>query len=1370
MSNRRSIVDFPRNEAGLVDEFIGTAYDAMYAIYQNLDALLNVNINVEAATQAAEQARLSAIESAKQADRAQKIVDDFEAHGGRADFTSLGIYTAQAYGLVGGANKEESLPINKALDACGKAGGGVVLVRAKNDGDPVYINKPVQIEYSNVHLVFESNILYGPKGTMRVSGGYKEIRRTEQGQVDLIAILSDTTVDSVGEMQFTVRPNEGRFLRVGDRVTLRGENDAVGNALEKQTVTIKAIDGDVISCYDVPEYTFRAVYPNSEWEPDKTTGTTVSIVNYSAFTLNATGPDVLDVTVDDGSKFTVGELVYVSDARKERDIMQERTLVSAAIMEHAMIAKIVGNVVTFDRPLQRQYLKGYMGGISSLKSIFNSHITIKELSWSLPQPDRKNSCIGINFGWKCSVKFAKMEGRSGRVGTAMRIAYSYDCEMYDSEIIGGYQFASAESYGAVMYYSTFCRLRNNFATGSRHNFLIQTCVSCDILDNISTDDYISGIDLHGAGALNCRIMGNRVSRSKNYSPDASIGGGIRNGNTSHVIGDHGTLIYNNYIEGYNNRNDSNGRFESAAIDLSPASQGVIVRDNHMVDCSIGFRHYRISSTIVEQRVTKRIILIGNTFERISQKLIQMNIGTNGNTLVEELILIENKSVGNSIQFEIEDVPKVRLISNHIVAPIAAAGVYAFVVKRCPDLVAVGNFAAEANCGFRIEGCPNAKVFKNILDLTRENVPFTATGNGNTGYIERGNTMEDSGGSGATIQVGTVTTGVPGSMAQVVNAGTPQDAIFNFVIPRGNPGQDGGGTGGGYTPSQNVKDLDMLDGAPQGILMFLDSGHLSLFNTGAEGRTVLGMSSLGDLKLHLGVSQVNNTPDAEKPISAPQAEALAGKANLNGPKFTGRPETPNPALETIDTFPQQIAPAKWTLERIQAAIAAMPSPTGNSTKMTIGLLGDSLSSNNTLRGRWHTRGFLTWAQFLTGYKLDTNQALNKGVFGNTSTQIAARVSEIVAANPDVCLVEMGGNDVTQTAIDIATMKANVDTVVAALTTAGITVLLCTIYPVGNASTATHYTKLMQFNQYIRTLRGYRDLVEIVDAYSICMDKTAANLVRTDYTYDGTHPGAYGAYLLGRELAKSIEKMATRYNAPLLFTDRLDVAGIGADTVIPPNTLGNVFTNGLLEGTGGTVVGSGITGSAPTGWTLDGSLLRGMTVTVSAVPATADLPPGIKFVLGGTVTASSADQSVNAGLLHMSQMFGGTTDNNWKDTNLGKFFREKTFDMNCHVEYKNLQGVGGAGPACHGWDSNDATGKGIIGVMVMSNEQNFPNAKGSIQSLFMPSGEFKGPLQIVGEDMEKISRGVRPGFYIYGIPGQAISGEIIVRQMCLKRSVI
>lgn len=46
------------------------------------------------------------------------------------------------------------------------------------------------------------------------------------------------------------------------------------------------------------------------------------------------------------------------------------------------------------------------------------------------------------------------------------------------------------------------------------------------------------------------------------------------------------------------------------------------------------------------------------------------------------------------------------------------------------------------------------------------------------------------GEAATIQVGTVTASDPGSNPQVTNSGTEQDAVFNFVLPRGEQGPKG----------------------------------------------------------------------------------------------------------------------------------------------------------------------------------------------------------------------------------------------------------------------------------------------------------------------------------------------------------------------------------------------------------------------------------------------------------------------------------------------------------------------------------------------------------------------------------------------------
>lgn len=72
----RSMLDFPRNEAGLVDEFIGTAYDAMYALYLNLAELLMTDTyaaQAKASQLAARASELAAALSETNASNSQKL-------------------------------------------------------------------------------------------------------------------------------------------------------------------------------------------------------------------------------------------------------------------------------------------------------------------------------------------------------------------------------------------------------------------------------------------------------------------------------------------------------------------------------------------------------------------------------------------------------------------------------------------------------------------------------------------------------------------------------------------------------------------------------------------------------------------------------------------------------------------------------------------------------------------------------------------------------------------------------------------------------------------------------------------------------------------------------------------------------------------------------------------------------------------------------------------------------------------------------------------------------------------------------------------------------------------------------------------------
>lgn len=71
------------------------------------------------------------------------------------------------------------------------------------------------------------------------------------------------------------------------------------------------------------------------------------------------------------------------------------------------------------------------------------------------------------------------------------------------------------------------------------------------------------------------------------------------------------------------------------------------------------------------------------------------------------------------------------------------------------------------------------------------------------------------GTAATVRVGTVRTGAAGSNASVANRGTSQDAILDFVIPRGDNGQ-------GEIPDDSISDKTYVIGVADGKMYMQDN--------------------------------------------------------------------------------------------------------------------------------------------------------------------------------------------------------------------------------------------------------------------------------------------------------------------------------------------------------------------------------------------------------------------------------------------------------------------------------------------------------------------------------------------------------------------
>ena len=118
------------------------------------------------------------------------------------------------------------------------------------------------------------------------------------------------------------------------------------------------------------------------------------------------------------------------------------------------------------------------------------------------------------------------------------------------------------------------------------------------------------------------------------------------------------------------------------------------------------------------------------------------------------------------------------------------------------------------------------------------------------------------GAAATITVGTVTTGEPGTQAQVVNAGTANAAKFNFVIPKGETGAKGDK---GDTGSSGTNGSDGADATINGVnaLTLTVAGNLSGSQSGdtytISGANLLpksGGSMTGDITM--GSHKLNGT--------------------------------------------------------------------------------------------------------------------------------------------------------------------------------------------------------------------------------------------------------------------------------------------------------------------------------------------------------------------------------------------------------------------------------------------------------------------------------------------------------------------------------
>lgn len=164
------------------------------------------------------------------------------------------------------------------------------------------------------------------------------------------------------------------------------------------------------------------------------------------------------------------------------------------------------------------------------------------------------------------------------------------------------------------------------------------------------------------------------------------------------------------------------------------------------------------------------------------------------------------------------------------------------------------------------------------------------------------------GAAATIKVGTVSTGNPGTNATVVNAGTANAAVFNFTIPRGATGATGPQGPAGATGPQGPAGAKGATGdrGPAGANGTSAAWHSGTLVTGTSTSAVtvaVSGSKAGDMYLNTSTSNVYkataanswvyvcNIKGATGATGAKGATGNAGPQGIQGPQGVQGPAGP-----------------------------------------------------------------------------------------------------------------------------------------------------------------------------------------------------------------------------------------------------------------------------------------------------------------------------------------------------------------------------------------------------------------------------------------------------------------------------------------------
>lgn len=300
------------------------------------------------------------------------------------------------------------------------------------------------------------------------------------------------------------------------------------------------------------------------------------------------------------------------------------------------------------------------------------------------------------------------------------------------------------------------------------------------------------------------------------------------------------------------------------------------------------------------------------------------------------------------------------------------------------------------------------------------------------------------------------------------------------------------------------------------------------------------------------------------------------------------------------------------------------------------LGDSrVAQINTQVGRQGGYNHFNWGNYRAGSRL--TMVTNQGLSGDRTDQILARLGACLNSTAGHLYLLAGVNDIAQALVGYNTVNTIGPNQGAAVTLANVAsvaaanILYCAQQFIANGGrivtivldpgaenfTAAQVGAWLDYVQRLKEIDEQYTACNAFDAITPMHDPAAstASTIRFKAGYaqessgSGVHQSNLGGYKTGIPFATYLQA-----TFPALSFLPADV-----NEVPSANSLSSLLLNPLLIGTAGSL-GTGITGSAPTSWTVERSGGGGTQTATSTVQAAADGGPGNECLIVPTFGAA------------------------------------------------------------------------------------------------------------------------------------------------------